>query len=167
MKSTLAVTASLNWSVESAMSAWDGVTLGGTPRRVTQLRLENRGLNGNIPAELGNLAGLERLELGSNRLTGSIPSSLGRLTHLTYLELESNRLTGPIPPELGNLAALQTLDLRGSGLSGPIPPELDNLGSLETLDLSSNRNLSGCIPLALYQQLANLDVPERVKACDE
>ena len=125
------------------MSAWEGVTLRGTPQRVTQLRLENRGLNGSVPAALGNLAGLRRLKLGSNRLTGSIPSSLGRLTHLNNLELESNRLTGPIPPELGNLAVLKTLDL------------------------SSNRNLSGCIPLALYQQLAHLDVPERVKKCDE
>ena len=39
LKSTLAGTATLNWSVESAMSAWDGVSLGGTPRRVTRLGL--------------------------------------------------------------------------------------------------------------------------------
>ena len=118
-----------------------------------------------IPPELGQLAKLEELTLIGSR-SGPIPPDLGNLTSLHRLVLNGGR-GGPIPPDLGNLAALKTLDLRGSGLSGPIPPELDNLRSLETLDLGSNHNLSGCIPLALYHQLANLDVPEGVTVCDE
>ena len=49
LKNTLAGTASLNWSVESAMSTWDGVSLGGTPRRVTRLMLDQERFDGNYP----------------------------------------------------------------------------------------------------------------------
>ena len=42
----------------------------------------------------------------NNGLTGSIPDELGMLTMLTALSLQGNELTGEIPSTLGNLAAL-------------------------------------------------------------
>ena len=59
LNSTLAGTATLNWSVESAMSAWDGVSLGGTPRRVTRLALGPEGIDGEYPAGDGKSHGVE------------------------------------------------------------------------------------------------------------
>ena len=64
-RDTLAGTASLNWSASTPIADWDGVTLGAAPQRVIQLRLQNKGLNGTIPASLGRLSKLEALFLTS------------------------------------------------------------------------------------------------------
>ena len=55
-RDTLAGTATLNWSASTAIGEWDGVTLGGSPQRVTTLDLRERQLTGTIPAQLGSLA---------------------------------------------------------------------------------------------------------------
>ena len=40
-RDTLAGTATLNWTEDTAMSEWDGVSYQGTPERVTQVALRN------------------------------------------------------------------------------------------------------------------------------
>ena len=106
-KDTLRGTATLNWSVSaSIISQWDGITVGGTPRRVIWLQLNFNQLTGEIPPELGGLSNLTWLLLGDNQLTGEIPPELGRLSNLTELYLYGNDLTGEIPPELGGLSNL-------------------------------------------------------------
>ena len=59
VKDTLRGTATLNWSADTAISSWTGVTLGGEPQRVTKLRLPSSRLNGTIPSRLGELEKLE------------------------------------------------------------------------------------------------------------
>ena len=120
LKSTLAGTASLNWSVESAMSTWDGVSLGGTPRRVTRLVLERKDLTGIIPETIGDLSGLRDLELGHNLLTDGIPSELEGLSNLEHLYLEGNGFTGCIPSGLRDVANndLDRLSITYCGTSG-------------------------------------------------
>jgi len=78
----------LNWSVGLPMTDWQGIQV--TEGRVTQLSLSNIDLAGSIPAEIGNLASLERLHLNGNGLTGVIPEELGNLTNLKKLYLNSN-----------------------------------------------------------------------------
>ncbi len=140
----------LNWSAALPMDQWEGVTIGGSPPRVTVLLLTRagNGLSGSIPPELGRLANLEWLSLDGNELSGSIPPELGGLANLEWLNLNGNELSGSIPPELGGLAKLEGLWLRGNGLSGSIPPELGNLAKLEGLSLRGNA-LTGCLPRAL------------------
>ncbi len=82
LKDTLAGTASLNWSKDTAINSWTGVTLSGTPQRVTGLALASGNLNGTLPAGLGRLHGLTSLDLSGNALTGSIPAVLGDLPGL-------------------------------------------------------------------------------------
>ena len=105
-------------------------------------------LTGPMPPEIGNLAGLEYLNLSGNRLSGAIPAELGGLGELEVLRLFGNRLSGQIPAELGNLGSLMDLDLNDNLLEGSIPNELGNLVSLKGLSLNRNR-LIGRIPLEL------------------
>ena len=153
-RNTLEGTGTLDWSESTPIADWDGVTLGGTPQRVTDLYLTNKGLTGTIPAVLGNLAKLESLDLQSNQLSGEILPQLGNLANLTGLYLSGNRLSGEIPAELGSLANLEELYLSGNELTGGIPVELGRLANLTVLELGVNQ-LTGGIPVELGN-LANL-----------
>ena len=140
----LAGSAALSWSAGTPIAEWEGVTVSGTPGRVTRLHLRDRGLTGTMAPELGRLTGLERLYLHDNKLAGTIPD-LGGLAKLERLWLNRNELSGTIPSGLGALSNLVQLNLHHNGLSGPIPTELSNLTSLEGLWLHAN-DLSGTIP---------------------
>ena len=156
----LAGSATLNWHADRRILDWDGITVSGSPRRVTKLELNERQLTGSIPPQLSALASLERLRLDNNQLSGSIPPRLAALANLEWLYLADNRLSGSIPPELGTLTNLEGLVLHTNQLSGPIPPELGALASLRALGLNNNQ-LSGPIPPqlgALYHlELLGLD----------
>ena len=145
---------SLDWAADTPISRWFGVTVAGTPKRVARLILQEGGLTGIIPLELGQLSGLTQLNLHTNRLSGTIPSALGDLANLQRLYLHRNALTGSIPSELGNLDSLDNLWLNDNDLSGSIPAELGQLSSLVRLSLHTNR-LSGAIPSSLGD-LSNL-----------
>ena len=124
VKETLAGDAWLNWHAEIPVGSWEGVTVGGPQRRVAELVLYRKGLNGRIPPELGRLDGLIDLNLAANHLTGPVPPELGRLVALRALSLDRNALTGTIPRELAQLSKLESLWLRENRLTGPVPPEL-------------------------------------------
>ena len=153
-RDALAGSAALNWSASTSIADWDGVTVSGRPRRVTELDLSESQLTGAIPTELGRLANLRGLYLYDNQLTGVIPTELGSLANLQALSLWGNRLGGPIPAELGRLANLRFLLLSGSQLTGPIPASLGDLANLEWLYLYDSQ-LTGPIPAELGD-LANL-----------
>ncbi len=93
-KDTLRGTASLNWSKDTSITSWDGITTSGTPSRVTKVVLPSKSLSGTVPEELGTLFELTHLDLKSNSLTGSIPHGLGWLYNLEDLKLSGNSLTG-------------------------------------------------------------------------
>ena len=125
MKDTLAGSARLNWSATLSPGEWQGVTVGGPESRVVRLELPRMGLNGRVPAALGQLAGLRSLVLDGNQLIGVIPPELGKLRDLDTLGLADNALTGPIPPELASLSSLKELWLSGNHItSDSLPPEL-------------------------------------------
>ena len=148
LRDKLAGNGELNWTTNLSMLDWDGVTVSGSPSRVTELQLNVKGLTGQIPSELGKLISLTNLSLGSNELTGEIPPELGDLSNLARLWLGDNQLTGEIPPELGRLSNLRWLWLGFNSLTGEIPSELSNLQNLEELSIRYN-DLSGEIPSEL------------------
>ncbi|MEM8893404.1 MAG: leucine-rich repeat domain-containing protein, partial [Bacteroidota bacterium] len=134
------------------VSDWFGVTV--SADRVTQLTLTANNLNGNLPAELGDLTNLNSLSLIENQLMGVIPTELGNLSSLVTLDFSGNQLTGSIPVQLGNLSSLSLFLLFDNQLSGTIPAETGNLANLTVLDLSDNQ-LNGSIPSEL-SNLTNL-----------
>ena len=101
----------LDWGYGRAITTWEGVTVSGTPQRVTRVELQQRALTGTLSSSLGNLSNLEILNLYANRLSGSIPPELGNVSNLEDLNLPGSELSGSIPPELGNLSNLQSHDL--------------------------------------------------------
>ena len=148
VRDALSGSASLNWSPHRPIAGWEGVTVAGSPPRITELTLPGKGLTGQVPSELGDLANLARLSLQDNELTGEIPSELGELASLEELILWDNQLSGEIPAELGELASLTGLWLSQNLLTGEIPSELGMLSNLTALSLSHN-HLSGEIPAEL------------------
>ena len=138
-----------NWLTHAPLKDWYGVEVN-AEGRVISLDLYRNGLVGELPAELGNLAALERLDLGRNGLTGAIPPEFGSLPNLQRLDVGGNRLTGSIPPELGRLSKLERLWIGDTGLTGAIPPELGKLSNLRQLYLGS-AYLTGPIPPELGQ----------------
>ena len=142
-KATLAGTGTLNWSKNLGMTDWDGITL--SAGRVHRIILTDKGLDGVIPATLGDLTELTRIDLDENSLTGEIPAQLGNLKRMTHLYLFENSLTGAIPPELGSMTALQILYISDNSLTGTIPTELGDLSNLTQLILGDN-DLTGPIP---------------------
>ncbi len=138
---------STHWLTDAPLGNWHGVEVDALGR-VTRLRLDDNGLTGEIPPELGLLDQLTALDLGDNRLSGLIPPELGSLTNLEALSLDANRgLAGRIPAALGSLVRLRELRLGRNRLSGPIPPELGSLRNLSILSLWANQ-LTGPIPPA-------------------
>lgn len=140
-KDTLRGTGNLNWSIDTPMTLWDGVT-------IDDIRPPETSLGKRVTI----------LDLSSLSLTGTIPTELSRLADLVDLRLANNLLTGEVPVELWNLGNLETLWLNDNELTGQIPPELGVLPNLESLKLSGN-SLTGCVPAGL-RDIANHDLAQ-------
>ena len=104
LRDTIRGTGTLNWTAGKPMSDWMGVTVSGTPQRVTTLNLADLGLDGVLSGLLGELTGLTTLNLSGNALTGMIPSKLGQLENLTTVTISGTNFTGCAPAELGDAA---------------------------------------------------------------
>uniref|UniRef100_A0A199UB97 Leucine-rich repeat-containing N-terminal plant-type domain-containing protein n=1 Tax=Manihot esculenta TaxID=3983 RepID=A0A199UB97_MANES len=103
------------------------------------LHLSNNQLHGEIPHWMGNITGLEYLNLNDNLFQGQIFLSIG----IKYLDLSYNSLSGLLP-SCFNGNSLQQINLQGNRFSGSIPETLLNISTLNSLDLSDNE-LSGTI----------------------
>ncbi|CAM0879533.1 unnamed protein product [Alopecurus aequalis] len=111
-----------------------------------KLYIGNSRISGSIPADIGNLVGLNLLAITNNYISGVIPESIGKLENLIDLGLYSNSLSGHIPSSVGNLSQLNRLLAFYGNLEGPIPASLGELKNLYVLDLSTNYRLNGSIP---------------------
>ena len=144
--------------------------------RVTDLHLDQRGLQGRVPSAIGRLGELTSLNLSWNvddgrhrGLSGEIPRELGNLTNLIVLALNNNQLSGEIPAELGHLSKLTFLALNANNFQGDLPPELGNLAQVEHLKLVES-GLGGCVPPPIRQNIApsvlslanNISMPVRI-----
>ncbi len=132
-----------NWK-SGNLDTWEGITVEND--RVTILGLLG-GLNGSLPADIGNLSALRELGvLSSPNLTGAIPSEIGNLVELEVLVIEETGMEGSIPASLGSLSNLTELSLKNNpSISGAIPTEINQLSNLVQLFLENNA-LSGEIP---------------------
>jgi len=107
--------------------------------------IQNNGITGIIPTEIGTLKNLTSILLYSNSIEGALPSELGLVKDLVYLRLENNFFEQNIPQELYELTLLQQLRLDENFLSGTISENIGNLDALQDLRLTFNF-LEGTIP---------------------
>ena len=156
-RGTLAGDATLNWSADTPIADWDGITLEGTPQRVTKLSLVRRRLTGEIPPELGDLTNLERLSLHLNRLSGKIPAELGNLANVQYMQLHYNELTGEVPPDFGRLASVEILFLDNNQLTGMLPQTMTELTLLRLFYFLDNAGLCAPADDAFQTWLQNVE----------
>lgn len=111
------------------------------------LNLDNYGLQGTLPEELGAFTMLENLVVKNHRLlVGPIPLSIGKLQILGQLGLYNNALTGGIPHELYDSTSLNYINLQNNQLEGGLILGIEKLKNLEKLILFNNK-FSGGIPL--------------------
>ena len=131
------------------------------------LNLRNLRFNGGIPASIGNLVNLERLDLSGifNGFTPelTLPPEIGNLTNLEYLDLSNNTASqgglarvpfsglGLLPDTLSNLTNLKTLRLGRNNLR-PLPSSIGDIPNLEVLELNQAflDGLEGPFPLQIF-----------------
>ena len=111
---------------------------------------------GSLPEEIGNLTNLKRLQMDNCPFEGRLPESLGNLSNLErlYITYCEKLAPGPIPSWIGNLTKLKVLQIYGHNFTGQLPESIGNLTNLEHLDIK-HCSLDSTVP-ASFGNLRNL-----------
>ena len=91
------------------------------PKGLVTALLSENSFSGEIPAQLGELAQLQHLDLSFNSLTGTPPSALFSMANISYLNLASNMLSGSLPDGLSCGDELGFVDISSNKLMGVLP----------------------------------------------
>lgn len=105
---------------------------------IKELNVSTCELRAPLPAAIGELKALTKLDLSQNKLE-SLPAELGKCISLTSLDCNDNQLK-TLPAELGQLKRLERLLVYKNVISS-IPEELGNLLKLVELNLFNNKVL--------------------------
>ncbi|XP_078153755.1 uncharacterized protein LOC144548907 isoform X2 [Carex rostrata] len=138
-----------SWSTTNGTGpcSWHGITCD-TAGNVVQISLPSASLNGEIPAEIGNITALQKLDLNTNQLSGHLPDSISQLTYLDLFSVFSNNLTGTIAPDFGRNGKLVNVDISYNSFYGELPRDLCKEFTLEHLITVFN-NFTGMLPSCL------------------
>ncbi|CAI9095048.1 OLC1v1030905C1 [Oldenlandia corymbosa var. corymbosa] len=146
-----------NWTMDSPVCSWIGVSCGSQNRRVTALDLSNMNLTGTLLPHLGNLTFLVSLNLSANNFNGELPDEFSRFRRLKALNLSLNHLNGQFPQWIGSLEELEYFSVFNNSFTGEIPESISNMSKLTAFVASYNK-LQGKIP----QEIFNMSVLERI-----
>jgi hypothetical protein len=121
--------------ISDAFISGDLSYMQGMPKMIEHWIDVNTGLQGQIPAFIGNIRTLRSFSVTQASLTGPIPAALGNLNSLVQLWFYANVLSGQIPSELA-IRTLRILQLEGNSFSGVMPPEICQLTQFpSTMDI--------------------------------
>jgi hypothetical protein len=114
-----------------------------------ELYLQDFGLGGTLPSEIGYLSNLIKFDVAENVIEGSLSEQYGRLANLERMYFEHNQINGTIPTGFASLDSLFDLELGGNSLSGSLPKEMASLKSIKRIDISES-SLTGSIPVEFF-----------------
>ena len=131
--------------------SWEGVACDGDGA-VVEVSLPGRGLQGPFSPALGDLAGLQRLNLSRNSLSGELPLEklLSSSRGLVAVDVSFNRLEGELreltPSSATGGRPLQVLNISSNLFTGEFPSATWKvMNSLVVLD-ASNNSFHGWMP---------------------
>ncbi|KAL0443543.1 UNVERIFIED_CONTAM: Phytosulfokine receptor 2 [Sesamum latifolium] len=130
------------WNNALDCCEWEGVVCedGGNhsaARRVTTLKLSEKGLRGKFSKSLCKLDQLKLLDLSHNFLEGGLPLEFSNLKQLEVLDLSHNLLVGPPSQAIAGLISIQSLNLSGNSFTGNFT-DLGIFPNLAALNISNN-----------------------------
>ena len=136
-----------NWTTETPVCNWIGITCDSLNNRVTKLNISYMQLVGTIPPEIENLSSLVSLEMNDNFFYGPIPPSIFNISYIQAINLRGNPLSSKLPNNIcmHSLHNLKSLRISFTKLYGEIPSSLGLCSSLEVLSLYNN-SLVGEVP---------------------
>ena len=152
------------WGTEAPVTWWPNI-LCDENGHVVSLDLNDPGIKGSLPPEIGNLPYLTDLNMGGPyvdcHFTGSLPEEIGNLTNLKRLQMDNCPFEGRLPESLGNLSNLEWLYIaRCEKLApGPIPSWIGNLTKLKLIQIYGH-NFTGQLPESIgnLTNLEHLDI---------
>ena len=104
------------------------------------------------------------MAINNNQLSGEIPASLGLMSSLVRLNLSENGFSGCLPAEIGNLNQLKVLAVSGnSDLAGALPKSYKGLMNLELFYFDET---GLCQPEGLEAWLAGVPKLRGTKPCN-
>lgn len=113
-----------------------------------------------LPAEIGSLSGLKELNINSLPLLKSLPEEMSNLSTLEKLSVYQCHLLTSIPSTLGNLTNLSLLHINQTSVSA-IPTSVKSLQNLTSLSLSNNKitelpaEIGSCVNLSTLNLSSN------------
>ncbi|CAI9090617.1 OLC1v1025430C2 [Oldenlandia corymbosa var. corymbosa] len=140
-----------NWTVDSSVCNWIGVTCGSRQLRVTALDLSDMKLTGIIPPHLGNLSFLVSLDMSGNQFNG------GLIDEFSVTSPEISLVLSRSPSQ--TCPKFTTLFVPYNDLEGNLRVnEIFNVSSLESVSLSENAFSDGSsLPDDMCQRLPRLE----------
>lgn len=148
-------TYNLGWNTSEKLDVWSGVTVSnitssvGLNRRVIELNLSNKGLEGELPVVISDLDYLQTLRLNGNDFSGEIPSDYFNMVDMELLWLGDNAgLCGELSEDFANFSKMRNLSINNTLISGSIPNAICEYEDLTSLQLKNNC-LTGSFPEAL------------------
>jgi len=137
----------LSWKNGTDCCTWEGITCS-PERKVTDVFLASRSLQGSISPFLGNLSSLLRLNLSYHWLSGSLPLELVFSRSIIILDVSFNQLSGNLQelPSSTPVRPIKVLNISSNLFTGRFPSTTwESMSSLVVLN-ASNNSFVGKIP---------------------
>ena len=124
---------------------------------LNRIDLSDNNFYGTIPENLfEQWASIESINIGNNNMTGTIPGSIGQLSTLKILNITNNQISGTIPESIGRCKTIERCDVGGNQLTGPLPDSIGNWNMTKVFNVRANQ-LNGTLPTSIGNWTALTD----------